>query len=138
MRLDEEYCLSEYVDLGRLGDNEKVHIVRNQVNGVIGVRKYVALDLEEIYLFLKENPNVYIPKIYECIQTDTNLIVIEEYLSGKNLEEMLKEKYFSEKDAADIIICLCDALYPFAPCKNASHMQRLESRDVILTNEGGR
>lgn len=38
MRLDEEYCLSEYVDLGRLGDNEKVHIVRNQVNGVIGVR----------------------------------------------------------------------------------------------------
>lgn len=77
MRLDEEYCLSEYVDLGRLGDNEKVHIVRNQVNGVIGVRKYVALDLEEIYLFLKENPNVYIPKIYECIQTDTNLIVIE-------------------------------------------------------------
>ena len=26
MRLDEEYCLSEYVDLGRLGDNEKVHI----------------------------------------------------------------------------------------------------------------
>lgn len=74
MRLDEEYCLSEYVDLGRLGDNEKVHIVRNQVNGVIGVRKYVALDLEEIYLFLKENPNVYIPKIYECIQTDTNLI----------------------------------------------------------------
>ena len=40
MRLDEEYCLSEYVDLGRLGDNEKVHIVRNQVNGVIGVRKY--------------------------------------------------------------------------------------------------
>ena len=91
MRLDEEYCLSEYVDLGRLGDNEKVHIVRNQVNGVIGVRKYVALDLEEIYLFLKENPNAYIPKIYECIQTDTNLIVIEEYLSGKNLEEMLKE-----------------------------------------------
>ena len=91
MRLDEEYCLSEYVDLGRLGDNEKVHIVRNQVNGVIGVRKYVALDLEEIYLFLKENPNAYIPKIYECIQTDTNLIVIEEYLSGKNLEEM----YFS-------------------------------------------
>lgn len=97
MRLDEEYCLSEYVDLGRLGDNEKVHIVRNQVNGVIGVRKYVALDLEEIYLFLKENPNAYIPKIYECIQTDTNLIVIEEYLSGKNLEEMLKEKNFRRK-----------------------------------------
>ena len=54
MRLDEEYRLSEYVDLGRLDDNEKVHIVRNKVNGVIGVRKYIALDLEEIYLFLRK------------------------------------------------------------------------------------
>ena len=116
MRLDEEYCLSEYVDLGRLGDNEKVHIVRNQVNGVIGVRKYVALDLEEIYLFLKENPNAYIPKIYECIQTDTNLIVIEEYLSGKNLEEMLKETIYTQSLATieetsfkKLVVC-----YPFA------------------------
>ena len=50
MRLDEEYCLSEYVDLGRLGDNEKVHIVRNQVNGVIGVRKYVAVSYTHLTL----------------------------------------------------------------------------------------
>ena len=63
MRLDEEYCLSEYVDLGRLGDNEKVHIVRNQVNGVIGVRKYVALDLEEIYLFLAMTVYPFVSRI---------------------------------------------------------------------------
>lgn len=136
MRLDEEYRLSEYVDLGRLDDNEKVHIVRNKVNGVIGVRKYIALDLEEIYLFLKENPNPYIPKIYECIQTNTNLIVIEEYLSGKNLEEILKEKNFSEKDAADIIICLCNALYPLHNAKMPVICRDLKAENVILTNEG--
>ena len=136
MRLDEEYRLSEYVDLGRLDDNEKVHIVRNKVNGVIGVRKYIALDLEEIYLFLKENPNPYIPKIYECIQTNTNLIVIEEYLSGKNLEEILKEKIFSEKDAADIIICLCNALYPLHNAKMPVICRDLKAENVILTNEG--
>ena len=33
MRLDEEYCLSEYADLGRLGDNEKVHIKRKEFFG---------------------------------------------------------------------------------------------------------
>lgn len=94
------------------------------------------MDLEEIYLFLKENPNAYIPKIYECIQTDTNLIVIEEYLSGKNLEEMLKEKYFSEKDAADIIICLCNALYPLHHAKMPVICRDLKAENVILTNEG--
>lgn len=79
---------------------------------------------------------MYIPKIYECIQTDTNLIVIEEYLSGKNLEEMLKEKYFSEKDAADIIICLCDALYPLHHAKMPVICRDLKAENVILTNEG--
>ena len=136
MRLDEEYRLSEYVDLGRLDDNEKVHIVRNQVNGVIGVRKYVALELEEIYLFLKGNPNPYIPKIYECIPAESNLIVIEEYLSGKNLEDMSKEKNFSEKEAADIIICLCNALYPLHHAKMSVICRDLKAENVILTNEG--
>ena len=97
MRLDEEYCLSEYVDLGRLGDNEKVHIVRNQVNGVIGVRKYVALDLEEIYLFLKENPNAYIPKIYvysDRYESDRDRGVLERKKSGRNVKRKI---FFGER-----------------------------------------
>lgn len=136
MLLEEEYRLSEYVDLGRLNENEKVHIVRNKVNGVIGVRKYVAPDLKEIYLFLKKNPNPYIPEIYECIQTETNLIVIEEYLSGKNLEEMLREKFFSEREAAEVIICLCRALHPLHNAKMPVICRDLKAENVIITNEG--
>lgn len=57
MRLAEEYRLSEYRDLGRLEESDKIHIVRNQVDGRICVRKTVALEQWEIYNFLKENPN---------------------------------------------------------------------------------
>lgn len=136
MLLEEEYRLSEYVDLGRLNENEKVHIVRNKVNGVIGVRKSVAPDLKEIYLFLKKNPNPYIPEIYECIQTETDLIVIEEYLSGKNLEEMLRETIFSEREAADVSICLCRALRPLHHAKMPVICRDLKAENVIITNEG--
>ena len=57
-------------------------------------------------------------------------------MSGKNLEEMLKEKYFSEKDAADIIICLCNALYPLHHAKMPVICRDLKAENVILTNEG--
>ena len=52
------------------------------------------------------------------------------------LEEMLKEKYFSEKDAADIIICLCNALYPLHHAKMPVICRDLKAENVILTNEG--
>lgn len=83
MRLSEEYCLSEYQELGSLNGDEKVHIVRNRINGLICVRKHLAPELLDIYTFLKDNPNPYIPKIYECIQQEHELIVIEEYFTGK-------------------------------------------------------
>ena len=57
-------------------------------------------------------------------------------MSGKNLEEMLKEKNFSEKDAADIIICLCNALYPLHHAKMPVICRDLKAENVILTNEG--
>ena len=52
MNLAEEYRLSEYRDLGMLDGNDKVHIVRNGINGMICVRKVLAPELMDIYQFL--------------------------------------------------------------------------------------
>ena len=59
MELAEEYRLSVYQDLGKLADKEQVHIVRNEVTGRICVRKYVALELADIYEFLQTNQSSY-------------------------------------------------------------------------------
>lgn len=82
--------MSEYRDLGRLEESDKIHIVRNQVDGRICVRKTVALEQWEIYNFLKENPNPYIPRIYECIQVGTELIVIMRVFCRKKFRGDIK------------------------------------------------
>ena len=69
MNLAEEYRLSEYRDLGMLDGNDKVHIVRNGINGP---------ELRDIYQFLRNHHTPYTPEIYECIRTQDHLIVIEE------------------------------------------------------------
>ena len=124
MELVEEYRLSEYQDLGMLTDKEQVHIVRNRVNGQIAVRKVVSSDRQRIYAFLQKNQNPFLPVIYECIQQKDELIVIEEYLTGKNLGEWAKDHSFSENEVVRIGIDLCNAM---TSCKSADYMSRFKT-----------
>lgn len=101
----EEYRLSQYQHLGALREDKSIDLVRNQQTGLIGVQKMISSELYPVYLFLKEHMNPYLPVIYECIQLDENrLLIIEEYETGKNLEECLESGMkFSEAEAAGMI-----------------------------------
>lgn len=136
MELTDKYWLSEYQDLGELNGNENVHIVRNNLSGSICVKKYVALEMEGIYQFLKNHPNPYIPRIYHCIQDVQYLIVIEEYLKGKNLEGILTERLRREDEAADIIICLCKAMELLHNADPPIICRDLKAENVMITQEG--
>ena len=95
----EEYSISQYQHLGALREDKSNDQVRNQQTGLIGVQKVISSELYPVYLFLKEHTNPYLPVIYECIQLDENrLLIIEEYETGKNLEECLESGMkFSEE-----------------------------------------
>ena len=136
MKLAEEYRLSEYQDMGQLNDNEKVHIVRNRIDGRICAQKKVSLELHAIYTFLMENPNPYIPQIYECLPKENELVIIEEYIDGKNLEEMSQEHQFSEKEAVESTIERCKALYPLHNARSSIICRDLKAENVMITNEG--
>ena len=136
MELVEEYRLSEYQDFGMLTDKEQVHIVRNRVNGQIAVRKIVSSDRLQIYAFLQKNPNPFLPVIYECIQQKDELIVIEEYLTGKNLGEWVKDHSFSENEVVRIGIDLCNAMKPLHHANPPIICRDLKPENVIITLDG--
>ena len=136
MKIADEYRLSEYQDLGILDENEKVHIVRNRLNGLICVRKILSAEQAEIYEFISKHPTIYVPRIYEIIQNKERLVVIEEYFDGKNLEEILSERAFSEREAAEIVLKLCDCLKPFHEAKPAIVCRDLKPQNIIMTNAG--
>lgn len=132
----EEYILSEYQDLGSLNENPDVHIVRNKIDGRICVKKSVRSEQRGIYEFFRNTHNTYIPRIYEMVPVEDHIIVIEEYLTGKNLEECLREKKFTECEAAGIIIRLCRALAPLHHASPAIICRDLKPANVILTLDG--
>ena len=131
----EEYRLSQYQHLGALREDKSIDLVRNQQTGLIGVKKVISSELYPVYLFLKEHTNPYLPVIYECIQLDENrLLIIEEYETGKNLEECLESGMkFSETEAAGMIRDLCLALQPLHDAKPPIICRDLKAENVMLT-----
>ncbi len=137
MTQSEEYRLSRYQEFGRLKEEKEIQLVRSEDDGKIGVKKIVSSELQDIYLFLKQHPSVYIPQIYECISDGDKLIVIEEYLTGKNLEEWMQEgKRFGTEDALQIICELCLALKPLHDALPPLICRDLKAENVMLTAEG--
>ena len=59
MKIEEEYCLSQYQDLGKLNDRKNIWLKRHKIYGDICVEKYVDAGLFSIYDFVKKNPREF-------------------------------------------------------------------------------
>ena len=112
MKISDEYRLSQYQDHGYLEEDKDIRLKRRKTDGKICVEKHVPAELSSVYRFLKENINPYIPEIYECIEAEDGLYVIEEYIEGNTIEQLVKQKLFDDKDAIRIVVDLCNGLEP--------------------------
>lgn len=89
MKLFEELKLSEYQDYGPLEKKENIHLVRNKVSGEICIKKILEPMQEEVLDFRKANGSPYFPKVFATAEEHGKTIVIEEYITGMNLEDYL-------------------------------------------------
>lgn len=118
MRLDDLHTLSAYEDVTPLCEKGHVVLVQNRQDGQLYVKKHLCSYHPELYLQLRERPVSNTPAIYGVYEdksgTDasaTRLVIIEEYLSGSTLAELLEERgLFSEKEVIDIGLQLCRIL----------------------------
>ena len=136
MTLEEEAALSYYQTVEKLNEKENLFLVRNLSDSHFYVRKELSSYNAEVYRQLKRNPVRNTPKIYEAIEDNHTLIVIEEYIPGDTLEDILhKNGPFSEEAAADIIRQLCvivNGLHTLSP--PVIHRD-IKPSNIILTSD---
>ncbi len=133
MELSKEYILSQYQELGLLNENENVRIVRNSINGRIAVKKYMNIEQTAIYAFLKSHRSDFIPQIYEYIEDGRQLIVIEEYIEGRNLEDILREQKLTIEESVCIVKRICRALYPLHMARPSIVCRDLKPENIMIT-----
>ena len=137
MELTEEYILSQYQELNILNENERVTIVRNTVTGKIAVKKYMNIEQEAIYAFLKTHRSEFIPQTYEYIKDGRQLIVIEEYIEGRNLEDILCERKLTVEEGVCIVKRICRALLPLHTADPSIVCRDLKPENIMVTPQGG-
>ena len=82
MKLEDQVLLSFYQDISPLADNPRIMLVRHVETGQIYVRKKLSLENRKIYRLLQTQQISGIPRIHLLVETEQELIIIEEYITG--------------------------------------------------------
>ncbi len=87
-------------------------------------------DLSGVYQILTEQKHPNIAVVYDYVYQEPDTYVLEEFLTGKTLSELLKEQgTFTEKETAQIVIEVCQGLEVLH-----SHRPPLVHNDIKTSN----
>lgn len=139
MTIEENCRLSFYQKLTQLNEKHGIWLVKHQETNKIFVMKELVIYNMQVYEVLKELKSCYFPRIHDCfVVNDGQLILIEEYISGNTIEQLITENgVMEENEAANIICEICKGL-------SLIHNSRCQiiHRDIkpsnVMINEDGR
>ncbi len=116
------------IDILKTGESGNVQLVYDRVGKQVCVMKQRQLNSADVYQRLRKIKSRYIPEIFRMIEEDENFLVVEEYVSGRTLAEiLLYEEFFHEDLAAQIMRQLCE-------CLQELHAQNIIHRDIKPSN----
>ncbi len=136
MNLQDEVRLSFYKEIADIDKRHNVVLVQHADTGKVYVKKMLTRYDVSIFEFIKNGYFPGIPIIHELIESDDTLVVIEDYINGHSLEEMLGSQVFNAEDAKAIISELCDILQPLHFHNPPVIHRDIKCSNVILDNEG--
>ncbi|MBO6177911.1 MAG: protein kinase, partial [Selenomonadaceae bacterium] len=130
MELWEQYLGSSYemVDILKDSENGLVALIYDKIGRRVCVLKQRDARSKGIYEMLKEMDNPYVPAIYRLIEQDGKLLVIEEYIDGRTLADILRyDGMLNERTALHILKEICECLRHF-------HKRNVVHRDIKPSN----
>ena len=134
---DTKLPVSYYKRIGVLNEEHGVYIVQHRENGKVFIEKVLRVYDPGVYEQLFRHPVRGIPRIYAMYEESGTLTVIEEYISGETLEEILSIcGRLPEEDVIDCTVKLCDILSSLHSQDPMIIHRDIKPSNVILTEDG--
>ncbi len=114
MTLEESARLSYYREIAELNKQHGVIMVQHVGSKRVFVKKTLTTYDVGVFWYLQANPVPHTPRIYEAIEDDGKLIVIEEYIDGTSLASLLDTRgTLSEQETVYLAMQICSILSSF-------------------------
>ena len=126
-------ALAYYQEEASVAGRNDILLVRSLDNNEYYIKKYLRTYDKSVYEFLMENPISHMPRIVDLFESNNFLIVIEEYVDGKTIETILKERTFTDNEVISIIRQICEILNKLHNLPNPIVHRDIKPSNVIIT-----
>ncbi len=125
--------LSMYREDAYVGGRGDIILVTNRDTGEHYIKKLLSTYEKSIYEYLQEHPIAHMPRIIEMYESSNCLIIIEEYIEGSTLENILKKAPLPENQAISVAKAICRILDDLhCPPKTIVHRD-IKPSNIIIT-----
>lgn len=134
MSLETRLELSYYQETASINESHKVFLVQHRETKKFFVKKVLTKYNLSVYRALQDNPIPGLPQIYLLHEEDGTLTVIEEYVSGYTLEEiMINRGPINEREICGYMSGLCDILAEMHSRTPAIIHRDIKPSNVMIT-----
>lgn len=128
--------LSGYDELASIGEHENVLLVRSMEDGVLYVKKILGTYDATVYEYLMKHPIDGMPRIMDVYEGENSLVVIEEYIEGATLAEIIDQGSLDQSRAIEIAMELCRTLAKLHSVDPPIIHRDIKPSNVIISGDG--
>lgn len=116
--------------------NSRQSIQLDPVTNKILIRKELEYYNLNVFKWLKDHPSPYIPLIEQFYESDNHLIVYEEFIEGKTLDELIEQDSLTDERKRQIILNIMDGIEFLHSAKPPIIHRDLKASNILITNDG--
>lgn len=137
MDIDARLCISYYQTIATIDETKHIFLAQHQKSRKLFVKKELQVYNRYVYEYLMQNPIPYTPRIYALYEENNHLTVIEEYISGDSLEELLENgRHFRNDEIKSIVLRLCKIVNAFHNASPQIIHRDIKPSNIIMTPSG--
>lgn len=134
--ISDECRLSFYEEIMPLKVSRQFFLVRHRQSGKFFVKKRLSSAHREVYHAIQGITSKNLPRIYECISLENEFIVIEEFINGDTLGELVQQDKMNPMYAADIMTDICNVLFILHSMQPPVIHRDIKPENIMVSNDG--